>query len=73
MRVLANGEIRKYPVTKTYVSVNSYKLSDEMRDTILRKHADGIPATRIGRDVGISAERVRRVIKKHNIAAQVVV
>lgn len=63
-----DGEVRTYSVKRKYTSINSYKLSDETRDIILRKSAEGVPATRIGRDIGISAERVRRVIRKANIS-----
>lgn len=61
---LLSGEIRRYPVTKTYTATKTSKLPDETINKIIEMHVARIPATKISIAVGISAERVRRVIKK---------
>lgn len=63
-RILASGEVRRYPVTRTYLSNRSNKIANDVLVEILRRAADGVPAARIARDIGISAERVRRIVKK---------
>jgi hypothetical protein len=60
----AKGEVRRYPVKRRYVSTVTYVIPDDKRAEILRKHADGVPSTRIAQDIGITVQRVRRVIKK---------
>ncbi len=62
---MVSGEVRRYPVTRKYKATKTYTLPTDTIDTIIRKHRDGIPSTRIARDIGITPERVRRVIKKH--------
>ncbi len=61
---LADGSSRTYNVVKMYKVKGTYNISDDVKAIILRKYADGVPATRIAKDVGITPQRVLRFIKK---------
>jgi hypothetical protein len=69
MRRMANGQIKKYPTKKKYTVSNAYVIPDDVRAEIIRKHKEGVSAARIARDVGLTAGRVSRVIKKQATGA----
>ncbi len=64
-----NGEVRRYPVKRRYVAARTYAIPDDQRAEIIRRHTDGVPATRIARDTGINVQRVYRLIKKAAVPA----
>ncbi len=62
----ADGRLKTYEFDKKYTVNNANGIPDDKREEILKLHKLGVPATRISREVGISTERIRRLIKKAN-------
>ncbi len=69
----ANGEVRRYPVKRRYVSIRTYPIPDDVHVEIIKKHTDGVSAAQIARDLGFTDQRVRRIIKKAKAQDQPVI
>ncbi len=63
-RILSNGQVKTYEFNKTYTVNNAYVVPDDKLVEIIKLHKLGVPATRIAPEVGYTAERVRRIIKR---------